>query len=432
MELNEARERIRAVDEEMAALFVKRMQAVTAVAEYKRGHGLPIEDKAQEARMQKERSALIEDAALRPFYVQFLRGTIEISKRWQHLLMEGPRAACCGEGAIVSVDLGARSYDVVIERGSLARAGELLALDRKVLIVTDDGVPAQYAAAVASACASPTVVAVPRGEGSKSFAALETLLTAMLSAGFTRADCVCAVGGGVVGDLAGFAAASFMRGIDFYNFPTTLLAQVDSSIGGKTAVDLGGVKNAVGAFWQPKKVLIDPNALQTLPEKELACGMAEAVKTALIGDAALFALFESGDAAAEIGQVIARSLAVKKAVVEADERESGARKTLNFGHTIGHAIESVTGLPHGQCVALGMLPMCAPPVRARLQPLLERLGLPTEVRADPEAVYAALLHDKKLSGGAVTAVYVEEPGRCILRAVAPEALRAGIEMVVKA
>ena len=330
------------------------------------------------------------------------------------------------------MDLGARGYDIVVARGCLANAGALLPLQRRVLIVTDEGVPAAYAERVAAQCAKPLTVTVPQGEESKSLQTLERLLTAMLDAGFTRSDCVCAVGGGVAGDLAGFAAASYMRGVAFYNLPTTLLAQVDSSIGGKTAVNLGGVKNIVGAFWQPGKVLIDPDTLQTLSPREYACGMAEAVKTALIGDAALFALFASGAAMRAPEQVIAASLAVKKAVVEADEREQGLRKTLNFGHTIGHAIESVAGLKHGECVALGMLPMCAPELRAQLLPVLEALGLPTQVRADPEAVWRALLHDKKMADGRISAVYVQTPGRCELRDVSPEALREGIEMVVKA
>ena len=326
--------------------------------------------------------------------------------------------------------LGERSYDITVERGCLARIGELLNLGRRVCVVTDDGVPAEYAETVAAAAKAPLVVTVPRGEDSKRLGVLEGLLSEMLAAGFTRGDCVCAVGGGVVGDLAGFAAATYMRGIDFYNIPTTLLSQVDSSIGGKTAVDLAGAKNIVGAFWQPRAVLIDPDTLQTLPARQLASGMAEAVKSALIGDGALFRRFEAGDVPIE--DVITASLAVKKAVVESDEREGGARKCLNFGHSIGHAIESVTGLPHGECVALGMLPMCAEPVRARLAPVLERLGLPTQVQADPDAVFAALGHDKKMAAGRISAVYVETPGQYELRDVAPEALRSGIEMVVKA
>lgn len=330
---------------------------------------------------------------------------------------------------ILHMDLGERGYDIRIERGCLAGAGGLLAPERRALIVTDDGVPPEYARAVAAGCAGPLIVTVPRGEDSKSLKTLDALLTAMLEAGFTRADCVCAVGGGVAGDLAGFAAACYMRGVDFYNIPTTLLSQVDSSIGGKTAVNLGGVKNIVGAFWQPKAVLIDPDTLSTLPPRQRACGMAEAVKTALIGDGALFARLEAGEVPVE--EVIAAALRVKKSVVEADEREGGARKCLNFGHTIGHAIEAVTGLPHGECVALGMLPMCAGPVRARLLPILERLGLPTSVKADPEAVFAALAHDKKMTAGRISAVYVETPGAYELRDASPEALRTGIEMVVK-
>lgn len=332
---------------------------------------------------------------------------------------------------ILHMDLAARGYDILIKRACLSEVDKYIHLDRKALIVTDDGVPPEYAAAVASACAAPHIVTVPQGEGSKSLATLETLLMAMLDAGFTRSDCVCAVGGGVIGDLAGFTAASYMRGVDFYNLPTTLLAQVDSSIGGKTAVDLGGVKNIVGAFWQPKAVLIDPDTLKTLRARELSCGMAEAIKTALIGDAALFESLESAGAAVDLEHVVAASLAVKKAIVESDERESNARRSLNFGHSIGHAIESVTGLPHGACVALGMLPMCAPELQERLKRVLDACGLPTEVRADPQAVFHALQHDKKMADGVIIAVYVETPGSYVLRAVPPEALRAGIEMVVK-
>ena len=329
----------------------------------------------------------------------------------------------------LTVDLGARSYDVILERESLASAGEKLDLDRRVLIVTDAGVPAEYAAAVAAQCRAPLLRCVPQGEGSKSLSVLETLLTDMLRAGFTRGDCVCAVSGGVVGDLAGFAAACYMRGVDFYNVPTTVLAQVDSSIGGKTAVNLGGVKNIVGAFWQPRRVLIDPDTLQTLSPRLRAEGLAEAVKAGLIADASLFERFEAGVGEADLEDVIGKALRVKKTVVEADEHEGGLRKILNFGHTIGHGIESVTGLLHGECVALGMLPMCSRPVRARLLPVLEKLGLPTRVQADPEAVYAALLHDKKMGAGTVSAVFVDEPGRCAVREVPPESLRPLIREV---
>ena len=330
------------------------------------------------------------------------------------------------------MELGENGYDVVIEPGCLKKAGELLALDRKVLIVTDEGVPATYAKTVAAACKEPTVVTVEQGESSKSFPVLERLLSKMLAGGFTRSDCVCAVGGGVVGDLSALAAALYMRGIDFYNIPTTLLSQADSSIGGKTGIDLDGVKNIVGVFRQPKKVLIDPDTLSTLPPRQIAAGHAEIVKAGLIADATLFSLYESSDAERDLVTALSRALAVKKSVVEQDEKESGLRRILNFGHTVGHGIESVSGLLHGECVSLGMIPMCAPAVKERLIPVLQRLGLPTFVTADPEKVYAALLHDKKAAGGKITAIFVETVGECKQISLSPEALREKIETVVKA
>ena len=308
-------------------------------------------------------------------------------------------------------ELGDRSYDITVERGALARAGEKMKLSRRALIVTDSGVPKKYVEAVAVQCAAPTVVTVPAGETSKNLTVFGSLLSRMLAGNFTRTDCVVAVGGGVVGDLSGFAAACYMRGIDFYNVPTTLLAQVDSSVGGKTAVDLDGVKNCVGSFWQPRAVVIDPDVLATLPKRQIANGMAEVVKMALTSDAELFGMLETESA--DIETVILRSLQIKKAVVEADECESGLRRVLNFGHTLGHGIESAAGLHdllHGECVALGMLPLCAPEVRARLLKLLKRLRLPTVLPVSPETVLGAVCHDKKCDGGAVSYVYVPRVG----------------------
>ena len=335
---------------------------------------------------------------------------------------------------IIRMELGDSSYDIVLERGCIKKAGELLNLDRKVFILTDDGVPAQYAETVAGQCREPHIHTVAQGEGSKSFAVLEELLTQMLELGFTRGDCVCSVGGGVVGDLGGFTAACYMRGIDFYNIPTTILSQVDSSIGGNTAVNLGGVKNIVGAFWQPRKVLIDPDTLDTLSDRQKSSGLAEAVKAGLIADPVLFAMFEdyaAGGAPLDLEKVIAASLMVKKNVVEQDERESGVRKILNFGHTIGHGIESVTGLLHGECVAMGMIPMCSPAVRSRLIPVLGALRLPARVHADPAEVYKAVLHDKKMGDGFVSIVSVDTVGGYKIQKVDPAVLRYGIEVVVR-
>ena len=313
---------------------------------------------------------------------------------------------------ILHLQLPDGGYDIHIERGALDRVGDLFSLNRRVLVVTDSGVPADYAARVAVQCKESHVVTVEQGEGSKSIGTLEALLSTMLEKGFDRTDCVVAVGGGVVGDLAGFAAATFMRGIDFYNIPTTVLSQVDSSIGGKVAINLGGVKNIVGAFYQPRAVLIDPNVLSTLPARQIANGLAEAVKMSLTSDAELFEIFERGEALQNIDTVIARSLRIKKAVVEADEKESGVRRILNFGHTLGHGIEGASAgtLYHGECVALGMLPMCAPDVRKRLLAVLQSLHLPTSAEGDMQTYLKFTEHDKKCEGGSVNVVFVDQVG----------------------
>lgn len=328
---------------------------------------------------------------------------------------------------VLHLDLKENGYDIVLERGVLARAGELLKLDRKVLVVTDSGVPAQYAKTVAAQCKDAVIVTIPQGEQSKCFATFEMLCKKLLEEGFTRTDCVVAVGGGVVGDLSGFVAASYMRGIDFYNIPTTLLSQVDSSIGGKVAIDLCGVKNIIGAFYQPKKVLVDPDVLDTLPKRQFSNGLAEAIKMSLTSDAALFEMFENGEADRMTEVVIERSLRIKKAVVEQDERESGLRKILNFGHTLGHGIESeeeLHGLYHGECVALGMLPMCSAEVGRRLKKVLLHWSLPTEITGDLEKMLEIAAHDKKRAGKNISVVWVETVGSFELRDMPMEDFKA--------
>ncbi len=313
----------------------------------------------------------------------------------------------------IPVNLPLESYDVTVERGVLKKAGEILNLDRCVLIVTDSGVPKEYSEAIAAQCKAPFIKTVPMGEESKSLSVFGELCEAMLEHGFDRSDCVVAVGGGVVGDLAGFAAASYMRGIDFYNVPTTVLSQVDSSVGGKTAVNFGKIKNVIGAFYQPKAVLIDPDTLETLSQRHFSNGLAEAVKMSLTFDGKLFELFEKADAHENIEEIIIRSVKLKAAVVEQDEKEAGLRKVLNFGHTMGHAIESAEEmgkLYHGECVSLGMLPMCSEKVRERLEAVLKKLALPTEYHGDMEKLVFAASHDKKFSGEKVTVITVPEIG----------------------
>lgn len=316
--------------------------------------------------------------------------------------------------SVLHMELGKNSYDITVERGVLQRANELLKLDRRVLIVTDEGVPDEYSEKIASFCKEPVKVVLPRGEKNKCMDTYISLLKAMTEHGFDRNDCVVAVGGGVMGDLAGFVASSYMRGVDFYNVPTTLLSQIDSSIGGKVAVDFAGYKNIVGAFYQPKAVLIDPNVLSTLDSRQLACGMAEAVK--------MFATFnkEMLEKCEEVGkkdidEIILEALKIKKSVVEQDEKESGLRKALNFGHTVGHAIESIEEtsdypLLHGECVGIGMLCMSSPEIARRLRHILHRADLPTSWRGSEAALKEVMLHDKKAADGKISVIFVDEIG----------------------
>lgn len=315
---------------------------------------------------------------------------------------------------IIPVKTSSGNYDIVLERGAINKSGEYLNLERKVLIVTDSGVPTEYSSAVAANCKIPYTVTVEQGESSKNIKSFELLLSKLVEYGFTRSDCIVAVGGGVVGDLSGFAASAYMRGIDFYNIPTTLLSQVDSSIGGKTAIDFMGIKNIVGAFYPPKRVIIDPETLKTLPERQISNGLAESLKMALTHDKELLCVFEEGDAKQDLDLIIERSLKIKKSVIEQDEYEGGLRRVLNFGHTLAHAIEAeneMKNLFHGECVALGMIPMCSEKVRSRLVNVLQRLNLPFEISVgDTEKIINTCKNDKKLQGNDITVVYVQEVG----------------------
>lgn len=314
----------------------------------------------------------------------------------------------------IHLDLKDNSYDIIVERGILEKAGEHINLNRRVLVVTDSGVPAIYAQTLAKHCKSPIICTVESGEASKSIETFTKLLRIMLDNDFSRKDCVVAVGGGVVGDLSGYVASAYMRGVDFYNIPTTLLSQIDSSIGGKTAINFGGIKNIVGAFYQPKKVLIDPELLKTLPERQISNGLAEAVKMALTSDKELFEIFENKVIKDNIDEIIIRSLNIKKSVVEQDEKESGIRKILNFGHTIGHGIESSVNMEelyHGECVALGLIPMCDEKIRPRVVNVLKKCNLYNLIDFDWDKISEVMFHDKKADGDTVAVTTVNEIGK---------------------
>ncbi len=335
---------------------------------------------------------------------------------------------------IIPVRLGEASYDIEISRGAINLAAEkILKTDRKVCVVTDSGVPEEYSNKLLASLGENAILhVISQGEENKNFETLQGVLRAMLEAGFTRSDAVVALGGGVVGDLAGFAAAVYMRGIDFYNIPTTLLSQVDSSVGGKTAVDLDGYKNMIGAFWQPRAVFIDPELLATLPRRHISNGLCEALKMGATSAPELFELFEKGNVLSSpelIDEIIIKAVSAKRDVVEIDEREGGLRKVLNFGHTLGHAIETSSGLSllHGECVALGIPPMCtSDALRQRLCRALANIGLPTDANEyikDKNAVLEALSHDKKgTSGGKISAVLLHNIGEFEFVKLTPDEL----------
>ncbi|HET7261052.1 MAG TPA: 3-dehydroquinate synthase [Casimicrobiaceae bacterium] len=346
----------------------------------------------------------------------------------------------------VDVGLGERSYPIHIGSGFLREAAARLPLARgaRAVIVSNPIVARLHLATLRKSFDAAGIridtVLVPDGETHKDAATLNDLLTRLLELGTERGTLLIALGGGVVGDLAGFAAAIYQRGIAFVQVPTTLLAQVDSSVGGKTGINHPLGKNMIGAFWQPRAVLIDVDCLATLPDRELRAGLAEVIKYGAIRDGAFFAWLEGaiGALVARDGEAlvhaIERSCAIKAAVVAADEREAGERAILNFGHTFGHAIEAVAGYGnwlHGEAVAAGMV--CAARLSARscglrandvarLEALVRAAGLPVAPPAIPtERWLEAMRRDKKVEGGALRFVLIDALGHALVRSDVAEA-----------
>lgn len=336
------------------------------------------------------------------------------------------------------VDLSERSYDITIEKGCLAKAGSLVrsAVPRAVraAVITDSNVGPLYADTVAGSLRAQgvetRVLTVPAGESSKCIAKFGELLEACMDFGMTRTDAVVALGGGVVGDLAGFVAASLLRGVDYVQIPTTLLAQVDSSVGGKVAVDLEAGKNLAGAFWQPRAVLMDPDCLDTLSDRIFADGMAEVIKYGCIRDRAFFEMLEAEPSRAgvmtRIEEVLYTCCDIKRQAVVRDERDTGERMLLNFGHTLGHAYELAghyTRWTHGQAVAAGMcraadigteLGVTPEGTAGRIAALVTRFGLPAAIGCTREDYAAAIGRDKKSQGHEIRLVLLREIGEAFV------------------
>ena len=315
----------------------------------------------------------------------------------------------------IDVHASSKTYPIYMERGILARAGEVIGRKGHVFIVSDDGVDEKWRNMLKEQYLDAGMYVFENGEANKNFDTLQKILKAMQEAHVSRKDTVIALGGGVVGDMAGFASAIYMRGIPYINIPTTSLSQIDSSIGGKTAIDFNGIKNSVGAFQQPDMVLIDVDVLSTLPVRHFHNGLAEAVKEGLIRDPELFAIFEKDDYEEHLEEIIERCLRIKKEIVENDEKETGERKLLNFGHSYGHAFESYFGMNgyyHGECVGLGMMTILNDEeIRERLRKVLERLELPTECSYEPGKILELMKTDKKTDHDHITIVQVDEIGK---------------------
>jgi len=337
---------------------------------------------------------------------------------------------------IVDVNLGSRSYRIVVASGALQSVGERLRelrLGSRAALVSDGAIMRLYGktvvASLESAGLTVTTIDVPEGEAAKTLAVAEHCWDRLLTAGLDRTSTVLALGGGAVGDVAGFAAATYMRGINFIQLPTTVLAQVDASIGGKTAIDHPLGKNMIGAFHQPRLVVVDPAVARTLPEREFRSGLAEIVKHGIVLDADYFAELErdlAPLAARDLGvleRIIGGSCRLKASVVERDEREAELRHVLNYGHTIGHALEAATGYTryaHGEAVSLGIvaearlarrLGIADDETTTRQERMLETLGLPVRAPSiDVEPIVSAMARDKKAKDGRVPFVLAPRIG----------------------
>ena len=335
-----------------------------------------------------------------------------------------------------------REYDVLIERGILDAAGEetvrcaprarlaaVIAGERVFLIYG-----ARLRAALERAGLEPAVFTYPGGEGCKTLETYEAILNFLAQRRFGRSDAVVALGGGVTGDMAGFAAATYQRGTALVQIPTTLLAMVDSSVGGKTAVNLGSGKNQVGCFYQPYAVLCDPDTLDTLPEAEYKNGCAEVIKYGVLGSEGFFEELKATPAAGQAEHVIETCVTMKRDIVAADEFDTGKRMLLNLGHTVGHAVEKCSGyeISHGCAVAIGMAVIaraaakrgiCTADTAARITDILKTYGLPVETEFTAEALYGAMLADKKISGASVRLIVPEGIGRCRIETVPAAEMR---------
>lgn len=334
----------------------------------------------------------------------------------------------------VEVDAAVR-YNIVIDKGILPKSGDMIkevTSAERVAVITDDTVDKLYSDVVMKSLLDAGFetfkFVFPHGEKSKNISTFSSILEFLAESGLTRTDALVALGGGVVGDVAGFAAASYLRGIDFIQIPTTLLACVDSSVGGKTAIDLKAGKNLAGAFYQPKLVIADFETLSTLTDGIFADGMAEVIKYGVIFDKAFFEFLRDNEAKDNLEYVITRCVELKRDIVNADEKEKGVRALLNFGHTVGHAIEKCSGykIPHGSAVAVGMViisraaykcSFCDENYADIIASLNKKYSLPVSTDFSASELSSAAMADKKRAGDKIKLIIPEALGNCVIKSV---------------
>lgn len=321
---------------------------------------------------------------------------------------------------IIDVPIPNKQYKVLIEEGILSKIDQYIDTNKDIVIISDDNIPKKYVDIIKPLLKNPITIFVPQGEQSKSMETAYSLINTLIEHKVTRSSILIALGGGVIGDLVGFVASIYMRGVDFVQIPTTLLSQIDSSIGGKVGVNAEKMKNAIGSFKQPILVLIDPTVLHTLDKRQISSGIAEMIKYSLIADKSLFKDLLVNDVFNDITSYITRCIMIKREIVLVDEFDYGKRQLLNFGHTIGHAIEQYSNyqLLHGEAIAVGMVKMSQDKDYLNdLLLILKKYNLPSSYDYDEEIIYNIISTDKKANGNKLNIILVESPGNGFIKEI---------------
>ena len=320
----------------------------------------------------------------------------------------------------IRVAIPNKEYDVLIQRGILHNINQYIDKSREIVIISDDNIPKKYINTITPLLGNPLTLFVPEGETSKSMETAYSLLNSLIKNKVTRGALIIALGGGVIGDLAGFVASVYLRGVDYIQIPTTLLSQIDSSVGGKVGINAISMKNAIGSFKQPKLVLIDPDTLQTLDQRQISSGISEMIKYGLIADKSLFYDILNSNILHRIEEHIHKCLSIKRDIVIEDELDYGKRQLLNYGHTIGHAIEQYSEyqLLHGEAIAVGMMMMAkGTSFEDDLKDAFIKYNLPISFEYDKEQIFNIIKTDKKATGNNINIILVEEVGKGFIKQI---------------